>query len=249
MTLERHDDVRVLRLDNGKANAMNPELLRDLEHGVSEFLGSDGRALVITGYDRFFSAGLDLVTLSEFDRLELQDFMRLFHRVMLGVFECPRPVVAAINGHAVAGGCVLALQADHRVLSDGKLKMGLNETRLGLGLPACAAQPLLCQVPAASLIRIALEGELVDAATALELGLVHELAAPADVLPRALEKAADLAAIPTSAYAQVKRSMRRSAVEAIRTRGPAEEEPWLDAWFGDIAQGHIRDAVAQLTAG
>jgi enoyl-CoA hydratase/carnithine racemase len=248
MTLEQHDGVSLLRLDNGKANAMNLDLLKTIESGVGAFLGSDSGALVITGYDRFFSAGLDLPTLAAFDRLELQDFMRMFHRVMLGVFECPRPVVAAVNGHAVAGGCVLSLQADWRVLANGRFKYGCNETRLGIGLPPSAALPLLSQLPPASITRIALEGALVGPAEALRLGLVHELAPAEQVLDRALEKAAELATVPAIAYAQVKHSMRRSTVEEIRARGPADEEPWLDAWFGEEAQGYIQAAVDQLTA-
>ncbi len=241
-----HDDVAVLQLDNGKANALNPELLQTLSTGLDAFDESSGRALVLTGYDRFFSAGLDLVTLRALDRGAMGAFMGSFDVILGRLFRCPRPVVAAVNGHAVAGGCVLANQADWRVLAEGnKVKYGTNETQLGVGLPPGALPASRQNYGPEATVRGFLLGELFRPDQALELGLVHELAPPAEVLPRALEFAERLAAVPPLAFAQVKEGLQGSPPSS-QAHKPILER-WLDTWFSDEAQGRIHAIVDGLS--
>jgi enoyl-CoA hydratase/carnithine racemase len=114
MQIETTEGIALIRLNGGKANAMDRAFLERLGE-LLEALGH-ARAVVLTGYDRFFSAGLDLPALMELDRTSLGSFIELFSDIMLRVLTLPMPVVAAINGHAIAGGCVLALQADHRLM-------------------------------------------------------------------------------------------------------------------------------------
>src|SRR4051794_27933939 len=130
------DGVALLSLSAGKANAMSAELLDILDAMFSRLEASDARAAVLTGYDRFFSAGLALPTLIDLDRPAMKRFIERFNVVMMRLFAQPRPVVAAINGHAIAGGCVLALQCDWRIMAEGDFKIGLNEVQLGIGLPS-----------------------------------------------------------------------------------------------------------------
>lgn len=247
MTLMFHDDVAVLQLDNGKANALNPELLQTLGAGLDAFDASGGRALVITGYDRFFCAGLDLATLQGFDRKAMGAFMAVFDELMTRLYHCPHPVVAAVNGHAVAGGCLLAAQADWRVLAEGKVNYGTNETQLGVGIPPGALLAARREYAPEAAVRGLLLGELFRPEQALELGLVHELAPPAGVLPRAIEQAAELAAVPPLAYAQVKAGLRGSSTV---TQPDADSlERWLDTWYSDEAQRRIGSIVEALGKG
>jgi enoyl-CoA hydratase len=167
---------------------------------------------------------------------------------MRGVWECPLPVVAAVNGHAIAGGCVLAVQADWRLMGDGDFKVGLNEVQLGIGLPSIVVESLRAQVPASSLMPLALEGQLVAPRRALELGLVHEVVAPAELEPRALARARELAAVPASGYAQVKTALRRGASEQVRQFAALETERWLDSWFSDDGRARIGAVVQRLRA-
>jgi len=249
MILDQLDQVAVLRMHNGKANALDPELLVWLDGMLVRLADEEHRALVLTGYERFFCAGLDLVTLAAFDREEMLGFMRLFQRVVLRLFEHSRPVIAAVNGHAVAGGCVLALLADWRVGVDAGSKMGLNETRLGVGLPTAAATALACVLPAPSLARTALFGELHEGQAALTLGLLHELVPAAQVFERAMSRARDLAKIPTAAWAQVKHELRGAAAEAAHATNAADEDRWLDTWFSPEACALRAAAVDKLLAG
>jgi len=241
------DGVALLRLAGGRANAMSTEFLGALDGLLDELEHSDARAAVITGYDRFFSAGLALPTLIGLDRAQMKRFIELFDAVMTRVFRCPLPVVAAVNGHAIAGGCVLALQADWRIMvSDPGARIGLNEAQLGIGLPAIAAESLRLQVPSRSWPAIAFEGRLVSPEEALALGLVDELVAASDLEPRAMARAKALAAVPSGGVAQIKGALRRSVLETVERREAEEVERWLDTWFSPPARALLSSAVARL---
>jgi enoyl-CoA hydratase len=157
------------------------------------------------------------------------------------------PVVAAINGHAIAGGCVLALMCDARIAAAGAARIGLNEVQLGIGLPAVVVEPLRLRVPPSSLTAIALEGRLFGVDAARAAGLVDEVVPPGDLEACALARAAELGRASRAAYAQVKRALIRPALEAIDARGVAEREAWLDTWFSAPAQALLRAAVARIT--
>jgi enoyl-CoA hydratase len=244
---EGADAVRVIRLVGAKAGAMDEAMLDVLEGQIEDFEEGPARAAVITGHDRFFSAGLALPQLVDLQRGEMRAFMGRFARAMTRVLACGKPIVAAINGHAIAGGCVLALMCDWRICVDDGAKIGLSEAQLGIGLPAIVVEPLRAAVPPASLVPLALEGRLCSPGEARELGLVHELAPAADLAARAEAKARALAEPPAMAVAQIKRSLRAPILDAIARTEEADAERWLDSWFSEAAQVRLRMAVASLT--
>jgi enoyl-CoA hydratase len=244
MRIERNGPVALLRMENGKANAISAALLERLD-GLIAQLG-DARAAVITGQGSAFCAGLDLPALADLDRQTMRGFIQRFSAVMLRIFELPIPLVAAVNGHAVAGGCVLALQADVRIGADRDARIGLNETQLGIGLPLAVVETLRWQVPGPSLAPLALEGRLVSPREALQLGLLHEVVPETDLLTRALERATTLAALPPAGLRMVKESLRKPAAAAARANESAESERWLDTWFSADSQRKLREAVARL---
>ena len=241
------DDIAVLKLEGGKANAMTPELLDTIERMIDGFERSPAPAAVLTGYERYFSGGLALTHIIDFDVLAMRGFIAQFSRAMTRVFACGKPIVAAVNGHAIAGGCVLALMCDWRIAADDpQIRIGLNETQLGIGLPPIVVESLRLAVPPASIVPIAIEGALFAPHQAQSLGLVHELASEADLLARATAKAQSLAELPSPAVAQVKRALRGPALESIARTGDAEINSWLDTWFSPEAQARLRAAVAKL---
>lgn len=246
MQFEIHDRCGVLRMDAGKANAIDSEFLRTLERELDAWDASEASALVLTGVGKAFCAGLDLVGLSKLDRDGMRDHMANFHRVVTRIFASPRPVVSAINGHAIAGGCVLALQSDYRVLALGSAKMGLREAPLGVGLPTCVIETLRHAIPASSFTAVALEGRLFDPEGALECGLVDELVSPDHLEARALEYAGVLADIPSPAFAQIKLSQRGPSLERMAAVLGSDAEAWLDTWFSDGARQRVGAAVAAL---
>jgi enoyl-CoA hydratase len=248
VVIERVEEVAVIRLRGGRANAMSTPLLDALTRVVDQVTASDARAAVVTGEGNAFSAGLALPDLVELDRPAMAEFIDGFAVAMRRVLECPMPVVAAINGHAIAGGCVLALMCDARLAAAGAAKIGLNEVQLGIGLPAVVVEPLRARVPPASLTPIALEGRLYGVEDACAAGLVDEVVAPRELEARARARAAELGRASRAAYAQVKRALIRPAVEAIDRVGVAEREAWLDTWFSPPAQALLRAAVARITS-
>jgi len=242
------DAITTLTLEGGKANAMSTELLDSIERMIDEFERGPARAAVLTGYQSFFSAGLALPALIDLDRPALRAFLERFSRSMMRVLACEKPIVAAINGHAIAGGCVLALMCDLRVIADDpSVRIGLNEAQLGIGLPAIVIEPLRAQVPAASLVPIALEGKLFSPADAVKLGLVHAMAPATELSRLAAAQARVLAANPTEAVGQIKRALRGPMIEAITRTQTVEAERWLDSWFAPEAQTRLRAAVDKLS--
>jgi enoyl-CoA hydratase len=244
MRIERHGEVALLRMQSGKVNAIGLEFLDRLSGLIDEL--SAARAAVITADGNTFSAGLDLPAVVPLDRVAMRAFMQRFNAVMLRLFELPVPLVAAINGHAIAGGCIVSLLADLRISADRDLRIGLNETQLGVGLPAVVLEALRAQVPASSLSPIALEGRLFSPREALQLGLVHEVVPEGELLARALQRAAALAALPPEGVRQAKHSLRGETARRIRELDATEGERWLDGWFSPGTQERLRAVVAQL---
>ncbi len=241
------DDVAVLRLEGGKANAMTPDLLDTIERMIDGFERSPATAAVLTGYERYFSGGLALPHIIDFDIVEMRGFIEHFARAMTRVFACGKPIVAALNGHAIAGGCVLALTCDWRIaVDDPGVRIGLNETQLGIGLPAIVLEALRTAVPPASLSPIAIEGTLFAPADALALGLVHEVVPAGKLLERATAKARSYAALPSAAVAQVKHALRAHSLETVARTAEADTARWLETWFSPEARSRLRAVVARL---
>jgi enoyl-CoA hydratase len=241
------DDVAVLSLECGKANAMTFELLDTLERMLDGFERSPATAAVFTGYDNYFSGGLALTQIIDFGVVELRGYIEQFSRVLTRMLACEKPIVAAVNGHAIAGGCVLALVCDWRIATDDPaMRIGLSEAQLGVGLPAIAFESLRMSVPPASILPIAFEGKLFNPRDALALGLVHEVAPSAELLARATAKAETLAALPAAAIAQIKHALRAPVLDTLARTADAETTRWLDTWFHPDAQSRLRAAVAKL---
>jgi enoyl-CoA hydratase len=247
VNLEIHDGVALLTMNAGKANAIGSEWLDRMRRLVEEVSQREARALVLTGYETFFSAGLDLPSLVSLSRSEMETFIGRFGDLMLELFLLPLPVVAAVNGHAVAGGCVLALQADVRIMADRDARIGLNEVALGIGLPAVVVETLRCQVPAASLLPIAVEGKLLSPGEAHALGLVHEVVAGDRLVERALARARELAALPGPAFRHIKGGIRGPIAERMRSAA-RDSERWVDTWVSPEGQERVRAAVARLAS-
>jgi enoyl-CoA hydratase len=247
MQLERQGAVAVLTMKAGKANAINPRFLQLLNGLLDELAAAPPSALVLTGEGRAFCAGLDLPALIDISTEALTDFIRGFSDSMLRVFNLPFPVVAAVNGHAIAGGCVLAMQADQRFMAKGEARLGLNEVKLGIGLPAMVVETVRCQVPATSLFPLMAEGGLFSALESQSLGLVQEGVEPEKLLERALERATALATLPPLAFAHVKASLRRPALAAIAASAQADAAGWVTTFQAPAAQRLLRDVVARLS--
>ncbi|MCW2957117.1 MAG: hypothetical protein JWO69_1986 [Thermoleophilia bacterium] len=222
--LSEADGVATLRVDHGKVNALDLELaleLRDTFHALPQF-----RAAVLTGNARAFSAGADLRRFLDGGRSYAVAFLTAIDEMYTAAFACPIPVVAAIGGPAIAGGCVLAGAADVRIMSAGTI--GLPELTVGVPFPTVTLE-IMRHLLGADLGRVIYGARSYDPGDALRVGLVDEVVPPDNLVAAAVERADRLADTPRSTFARIKGGLRAPATERIRAaRG--EVEGMADLW-------------------
>jgi len=229
VSIEEHDDVAVVRIDRPPANAMDPGLLADAVAATEEIAAADPGAVVLTGRPGFFSAGADLKVVPTLDADGQRAMVDGINGLCMAWYGLPRPVVCAVNGHAIAGGLVFALCADYRVAAaDGRY--GLTELRAGVPYPTMAIAVVAAELSAPAARRLVLRADLVDAADLRELGAFDEVVPNDEVLDRALVVARELGALPSSAYAATKRRLRAPTLALAARLQAGEADPLGDAW-------------------
>lgn len=231
--------MHTITIEGPGKNALGSELMQQL---IAGFEAADGAPVLLTGAGDAFSAGLNLKELLELDLDGMRGFLERLGTLAALIFDYPGPVVACVNGHAIAGGCVLALCCDWRVgTSSPKARIGLNEVALGLRFPQRLLRMLRHQLP--RLEQVALDAGLYAPDQALALGLLDELAD--DPLARAQERLAARAKHPAAAYAAAKASLRAG----VAVRVEAEEEAFLrdvvPAWVTPEVKAIVRKALGK----
>jgi enoyl-CoA hydratase len=244
----KHDNgIAILHMHHGKANALDTELCVALGNALEQSQ-STAKAVVLTGEGRIFSAGVDLVRLLESDdyrRALLQALAQMLERL----FFYPRPVVAAINGHAIAGGCILACAADHRVMIKDAARIGAPELLVGVPFPALALEIMRTSATPYHLQQLMYRGLTCEPSQALAWGLVDELVDKERVLEHALARAREFAAIPTRSFELTKLQARLPSRERLAL--PATEETdaqVLQAWNSPEVVNAIRQYVERTLA-
>jgi enoyl-CoA hydratase len=239
---ETRDGVLVLRMAHGKASAFDVELAQALDGALEEYERGPERALVLTGTGRIFSAGVDLFRVLDGGPAYLERFLPALERLFERLIRLEKPLVAAINGHAIAGGCVLACAADRRIAAEGDARLGVPELVVGVPFPVGALELVRDAWPAARLHEALYGGRTVALADCLEQGIVDELVEPDALAGRALAVARELAAIPAASYRLSKRFARRPAVERIEAMAAHAGET-LAAWSSPEALAAVRAYV------
>ncbi len=247
-----HDRIRELRLNRPPVNALDLAMLRAVAAAVeAAAAGSD--AIVITGQPGLFSAGLDVPALLGLDESGIDAVFVALWRAQRALAFCPVPVVFGLTGHSPAGGTVLAIHGDYRVMAEGEFRLGLNEVQVGLypGPPIHGAFARLVGGHAAQLLT---RGALIDPATALRVGLVDELCESTKVAERALAMARELTALPRAAMTRTRDLTRQGlkdlfgepAMHAAREREFAALGVRL--WFADETQALLRRVFVRRSA-
>ncbi len=243
-----HDDILELRLARPPVNALNPELINKLRDAVLSAPAQGARAIVVSGSPGVFSAGLDVPTLLGHDRAAMLAFWRDFNGLLGALGRCPVPIAAALTGHSPAGGAVLALYCDYRVMAEGAFRIGLNEVQVGLFVPDSIQYALKRLVGAHRAERLMVAGAMIESAEALRIGLVDELAPPTEVISRALTFCRGLLALPPLAMAATRRIARADLHAALDEAEQAPVDDFIDSWFGEEAQRTLKALVAKLKA-
>jgi enoyl-CoA hydratase len=236
-------DIAILTMVHGKANALTTEFCDHLAARVKETTAA--RAVVITGRGRIFSAGVDLPRLLDGGPAYVRDFLPALHRLYDTIFFHEKPVVAAINGHAVAGGCVLACATDMRLMADNGTRIGVTELLVGVPFPPLAFEIMRYATAPQFFPSIIFSGATFPPGDALARGLIDEIV-PADALmDRALAAAETLAALSPQAFALTKRQMRQVVAERTANNDRSHGAAVTEVWTAPASHDYIRAYVAR----
>lgn len=235
--------VVVLTLDRPRANAFDPALVTALFRDVRAH--ADAPALVLASSQKLFSAGWDLPIVRALPRDQMTAFVGGFCGLVRELFTFPAPVVAALPGHAIAGGLIIAATADERIAAEGKGELGLSEVALGVPIPRSCYEIFRHVLGDHGAERLASAGDNVPVARAYEIGLVDYIVPAEDVRTAAVERARQLAGRSRAAYAEIKRRAREDAL--FRFDRSFEGDPFLDFWFSDETRRRIDALIARLT--
>jgi len=237
------DGIAVLTMQHGKVNALDVEFCNAM---ADQFIGlrkSDAKAVVLAGQGRIFSAGVDLKRLSEGGAAYVRQFLPTLHRLYEAVFFHPKPLVAAVNGHAIAGGCVLACCADRRIMAKDVGRIGVTEILVGVPFPALAFEIVRSAVPPRYLPEFTLSGATYVSDEALRRGWVDELAEPEDLMKDAMAVARELSLLSPAAFAQTKMQIRQPVAERLQANGAATDKAVTEIWTAPATLGYIREYV------
>jgi enoyl-CoA hydratase len=246
---ERRGAVEVVRLAKPPVNAMDLELTRAIDAAFAELAEDGSCAVVLTGAGRAFSAGVDLLRLVGEGERYAREFLPAMEACFLRLFAFEKPVVAAVNGHAIAGGCILAMAADERVMVAERAGIGVPELLVGVVWPVLPLEIVRYALPDQRGAELVTSGRTLDPAEARAIGLVEELAPAEALLARALARAERLAAMPAESFRRAKLLMRGPALEraerAQREHGRAIQDSWASPETAERIRAYMERTVGK----
>lgn len=244
-----HDGgILELQLARPPANALDPVLVHALRAALEAAAQENKGAIILSGAEGMFSAGLDVPKLLQLDRAAMHAFWKDFIDLLRTITLSPVPIIAAITGHSPAGGAVLTIFCDARIAAEGKFKLGLNEVQVGLPVPSIIHAALKRLVGARQAERLCLHGLLISPDEALRIGLVDQVMPPAQLVPAALEWCRGLLALPAQAVAATRNIVRADLVAQFDALAERSHDDLMNVWFSAETQAAMRALVAQLAA-
>ena len=241
------DRLALITLNRGKSNPLNREIiteLSDMLHNISNDTNIGG--VLITGREHFFSAGLDLIELFNYNEEEIRSFWKLFMDFTAQIISFKKPMAAAINGHSPAGGCVIALACDIRVMAEGNYIIGLNEVPVGIIVPDSIFQLYAFWLGKGNAARSLLEGKLFSPEEALKIGLVDELVNPASIMSATERRIRKYMALEPNTWQQSKLNIRKELIAAATTDQSVVLEAMLTQWWSPTSRNLLKMIIDNL---
>jgi enoyl-CoA hydratase/carnithine racemase len=246
--VEHRDSVAIIKLQRRVTNPLDRQLVGQLSTMIHRVGGDPAVRGVVLGSanDKFFSIGFDIPQLFELSRPQFTAYYQAFNRVCLDLSAMPKPTVAAITGHAIAGGCILALCCDYRMIADGRKLMGLNEVKLGVPVPYVADCILRDLVGGRHARQIVESGDFYGPEESLSLGLVDQVCPADQVLSRAVDRASLLGSSPPEAFAMIKRNRVERLEAEILARLADKEQLFVERWYSEETRARLQEAMAKF---
>ena len=247
--LEQQDGVALFKLNRGVINAINQDVLDELGEALQMVKDDPAvRGLVLTSNnDKFFSIGFDLPEIYPLPQQEFGGFFRSFNLLCLDLYTFPKPTIAAITGHATAGGCILTLCTDYRFMAEGRTVMGLNESKLGVPITYLADCLLRQLVGERQAHEVVSSGELYPPQEAVEMGMVDQTCSPEEIISAAVSKARDMGIASLDAFAAEKAHRVNLIESQVRSYLDEEITVFLEQWYSPTARQRLGDALAKFT--
>jgi enoyl-CoA hydratase/carnithine racemase len=246
LDLIRHDDILELRLARPPVNALDAGLIRALRDAIEAAPRDGARGLILSGRGGMFSGGLDVPSLLQLDRAGMAQVWRDLFGTCAALARSPIPTVAAITGHSPAGGAVLSIFCDYRIMARGAYRIGLNEVQVGLTVPEPIQRGLRRLVGSYRAERLMVAGAMLDSEQALAVGFVDELVDVDHVTARAQIWLRELLAFPPLAMSQTRRIARADLADSFDEETLFNVDAYVDGWFGDESQHVLQALVAKL---
>lgn len=245
--LDEQGSVVVLRLEHGKVNTLDTESLPELTNKLQEVEKSEARAAILTGTGQNFCGGVDLFRVVNGGKEYLNQFLPILTDGLYKLFTFRKPTIAAINGHAIAGGCILACACDYRIMSDNSGKIGVAELQVGVPFPSLPLEIVRFVVPKRHFQEVVYTAQTYDAYGALQRGLIDEVVKPENLSERAFEMAQQLGAIPTDSFQITKRLMRQPTLDRHQhykqTIDLETEKIWASNEIRDIIRRYLEKTI------
>lgn len=241
------DKIAVLSLDRGRSNAINSEMVSELHQMLRSIENDDSIAgLILSGKEGFFSAGLDLIELYDYDESQIKKFWIEFLELVCAMVSFKKPMIAAISGHSPAGGCVLAICADYRIMAEGKFIIGLNEIPVGIIVPASIFHLYAFWLGNAAAHRALLEGKLMNTQEALHAGLIDEVVSPESILHAAERKMLNYIQMERKTWQQSKVNIREELLKKVSADPTAMLDLILEQWWSASTRSILKTIIQNL---
>jgi Delta3-Delta2-enoyl-CoA isomerase len=241
VSLDRKDSVAILTLTRGKVNAIVGNLINELRKNLEALEEDcDIRSIIITGKGKFFSFGFDIPELLHFTKPQFVSFITSFTDLYRYLFLYPKPVVAALNGHTIAGGCMLALACDLRVMATGKARISLNEITLGASVFVGSTEMLRFWTGSAEATKILFSGGMYSAEEAMNLGIVQEATAEENLMAAARKTALEMGSKDPKAFKSIKSLLRTPVLEEMNRREEESIKEFSDLWYSESTWAKLK---------
>lgn len=239
--IENRKSIAVLSFEHGKVNLIDKELFNEFITQLQTQEKSDCKAVVLTGAGSSFSAGIDLFRVLKDGNPYIDSFLPLLTDGLLKLFTFPKPVIAAVNGHAIAGGCILACACDYRLMAEGNGKIGAPEMLVGVPFPTLPLEILRFVVPRQHFQEIVYTGRLCSPKEAIRAGLIDDVVEPDNLLQHALLVAERIAAIPSTSFQSSKRLMRQPVIDSFEKYRQVFDKKVMEIWKSKGIHAGIRE--------
>ena len=247
LQVENRDNYSIIQLDRGKANAMNLQMIEELIAEINRMKNDNSvHGTIITGKTNFFSAGLDLPEIMTYDKDRTRYFWKRFMDMMAVLVAYPKPLISSVTGHSPAGGCIIAICCDYRIMAGGDYKIGLNEVPVGIVVPKQIFELYAFWLGKHRAYQFLMEGRLMTPQQASDTGLIDIIMPMEQVLDAAERKMRQYLSFDKATWSKSKLSLRKDLIEYTSKYDDSILDQVIEHWYLPETQALLNGFLAML---